>query len=103
MMTGAGSRKPAADVSSPERAGMWTTLDASTDGDLDVVVHEDPGTQALHAWDLLVDRAPGTDVTQLSTWAGLRGRVGFTPLYMLVYRRGALVGGAQILTRRVPV
>jgi hypothetical protein len=82
---------------------MWTTLDASTDGDLDVVVHEDPGPQALHAWDLLVDRAPGTDVTQLSTWAGLRGRVGFTPLYVLVYRRGALVGGAQILTRRVPV
>ncbi|MGH3788607.1 MAG: lipid II:glycine glycyltransferase FemX [Pseudonocardiaceae bacterium] len=82
---------------------MWTTLDVSACDDIDVVMHEDPGAQALHAWDLLVDRAPGTDVTQLSTWAGLRGRVGFTPLYVLAYRRGELVGGAQILTRRVPV
>ena len=82
---------------------MWTTLDVSPGGDVDVVVREDPGAEALHAWDLLVDRTPGTDVTQLSVWAGLRGRVGFTPLYLLVYHAGELVGGAQILTRRVPV
>jgi lipid II:glycine glycyltransferase (peptidoglycan interpeptide bridge formation enzyme) len=50
-----------------------------------------------------VDRTPGTDVTQLSTWAGLRARVGFSPLYLLAYRGAELVGGAQILTRRVPV
>jgi lipid II:glycine glycyltransferase (peptidoglycan interpeptide bridge formation enzyme) len=68
-----------------------------------VVAREDPGPDALHAWDLLVDRTPGTDVTQLSVWAGLRGRVGFTPLYLLAYRAGELVGGAQILIRRVPV
>jgi lipid II:glycine glycyltransferase (peptidoglycan interpeptide bridge formation enzyme) len=82
---------------------MWTTLDVSPGGDVDVVAREDPGPEALQAWDLLVDRTPGTDVTQLSTWAGLRGRVGFSPLYLLAYRRGLLVGGAQILTRRVPV
>jgi lipid II:glycine glycyltransferase (peptidoglycan interpeptide bridge formation enzyme) len=82
---------------------MWTTLDVSPDGDVDVVAREDPGAAALKAWDLLVDRTPGTDVTQLSVWAGLRGRVGFTPLYVLAYRGGDLVGGAQILTRRVPV
>ncbi len=72
-------------------------------GDLQVIAREDPGPEALHAWDLLVDRTPGTDVTQLSVWAGLRGRVGFTPLYLLAYQGGELVGGAQILTRRFPV
>jgi Acetyltransferase (GNAT) domain len=85
------------------RAGVWTTPDVSPGGDVDVVVRENPGVEALHAWDLLVDRTPGTDVTQLSVWAGLRGRVGFTPLYLLAYLAGELVGGAQILTRRVPV
>jgi lipid II:glycine glycyltransferase (peptidoglycan interpeptide bridge formation enzyme) len=50
-----------------------------------------------------VDRTPGTDVTQLSIWAGLRARVGFRPLYLLAYRGTELVGGAQILTRRMPV
>jgi lipid II:glycine glycyltransferase (peptidoglycan interpeptide bridge formation enzyme) len=82
---------------------MWMTHDVRPSGDVEVVAREDPGAEALHSWDLLVDRAPGTDVTQLSVWAGLRGRVGFTPLYLLAYRGGELVGGAQILTRRVPV
>ncbi len=82
---------------------MWTTPDVSPSGDVEVVAREDPGAEALRAWDLLVDRAPGTDVTQFSVWAGLRGRVGFTPLYLLAYRAGELVGGAQILTRRVPL
>ncbi|MGB8960883.1 MAG: GNAT family N-acetyltransferase [Pseudonocardiaceae bacterium] len=86
-----------------DRAGMWMTHDDHCGGDVEVEVREDPGAEALHAWDLLVDRAPGTDVTQLSVWAGLRGRVGFTPLYLLAYHDGELVGGAQILTRRVPV
>ncbi len=67
------------------------------------MAREDPGPEVLRAWDLLVDRTPGTDVTQLSVWAGLRGRVGFTPLYLLAYYGPDLVGGAQILTRRVPV
>jgi len=82
---------------------MGTNHDVSPGGLVDVVAREDPGPDALRAWDLLVDRAPGTDVTQLSVWAGLRGRVGFTPLYLLAYRGGELVGGAQILTRRVPL
>ena len=82
---------------------MWTSHDVSPGGNVDVGAREDPGPDALRAWDLLVDRTPGTDVTQLSVWAGLRGRVGFTPLYLLAYRSGELVGGAQILTRRVPV
>jgi lipid II:glycine glycyltransferase (peptidoglycan interpeptide bridge formation enzyme) len=82
---------------------MGTTLGESSGGDLRLVAAHDPGHEALHAWDLLVDRAPGTDVTQFSVWAGLRGRVGFAPLYLLAYHRGELVGGAQILTRKLPV
>ena len=68
-----------------------------------VVAREEPGPEALHAWDLLVDRTSGTDVTQFSVWGELRSRVGFTPLYLLAYQAGELVGGAQILTRRFPV
>jgi lipid II:glycine glycyltransferase (peptidoglycan interpeptide bridge formation enzyme) len=82
---------------------MGTTLDANRDRAVQVIAREDPGPEALHAWDLLVDRTPCTDVTQFSVWARLRGRVGFTPLYLLAYQAGELVGGAQILTRRFPV
>ena len=85
------------------QGGGWTALDVSLGGNVEVMVCEVPGLEVLQAWDLLVDRTPGTDVTQLSVWAGLRGRVGFSPLYVLAYRGAELVGGAQILTRRVPV
>jgi lipid II:glycine glycyltransferase (peptidoglycan interpeptide bridge formation enzyme) len=82
---------------------MGTTRDASSDRKVRVIAREDPGPEVLCAWDQLVDRTPGTDVTQFSVWAHLRGRVGFTPLYLLAYQAGELVGGAQILTRRFPV
>ncbi|MGH3694995.1 MAG: lipid II:glycine glycyltransferase FemX [Pseudonocardiaceae bacterium] len=82
---------------------MGTTRNGGIDRSVQVVAREDPGAEALHAWDQLVDRTPGTDVTQLSVWVGLRGRVGFTPLYLLAYQADELVGGAQILTRRFPV
>lgn len=61
----------------------------------------DPGQAALADWDRIVCRAPGTDVTQLSAWARLRGRVGYSPEYVLAYQDGILVGGAQILRRRL--
>lgn len=83
--------------------GRWTALDVGPSGGIEVTARENPGPEALRAWDLLVDRTPGTDVTQLSTWADLRARVGFSPLYLLAYRGAELVGGAQILTRRMPV
>jgi lipid II:glycine glycyltransferase (peptidoglycan interpeptide bridge formation enzyme) len=89
-------------VTAPHQGGRWTALEISPSGPLEVVAREDPGSEVLRAWDLLVNRAPGTDVTQLSVWAGLRARVGFSPLYLLAYRDGELVGGAQILTRMVP-
>ena len=98
MMVGGGTA-----VLPRHQGGRWTALDVSPGEDVKVMAREDPGPDVLRAWDLLVDRAPGTDVTQLSVWAGLRGRVGFSPLYLLAYRGAELVGGAQILTRRVPV
>jgi hypothetical protein len=55
------------------------------------------------AWDELVDRTAGTDVTQLSAWGRLRRRQGFAPLHLLATGDGDLVGGAQILVRRLPV
>ncbi|MGH3897687.1 MAG: lipid II:glycine glycyltransferase FemX [Pseudonocardiaceae bacterium] len=63
----------------------------------------DPGPDTLHDWDRLVDSTPGSDVTQLTAWAHLRGRVGYAPLYLLAFQTGELVGGAQIMHRRVPV
>jgi lipid II:glycine glycyltransferase (peptidoglycan interpeptide bridge formation enzyme) len=81
---------------------MGSSHAADSDRKVQVVASEEPGPEALHAWDLLVDRTPGTDVTQFSVWGGLRSRVGFTPLYLLAYQAGELVGGAQILTRRFP-
>jgi hypothetical protein len=82
---------------------MGSSHAPSSDRKVQVIASEEPGPEALHAWDLLVDRTPGTDVTQFSVWGGLRSRVGFTPLYLLAYQAGELVGGAQILTRRFPV
>ncbi|MCA1676422.1 MAG: GNAT family N-acetyltransferase, partial [Actinobacteria bacterium] len=62
-----------------------------------------PAPEVLSTWDALVEGTPGTDVTQLSTWALLREMVGFTPLYVLAYRATELVGGALIMSRRVPL
>jgi lipid II:glycine glycyltransferase (peptidoglycan interpeptide bridge formation enzyme) len=68
-----------------------------------IVVSPDPDLNVLRAWDRLVDGTPGSDVTQLTAWARLRGRVGYAPLYLLAFQAGQLVGGAQILHRAVPV
>jgi lipid II:glycine glycyltransferase (peptidoglycan interpeptide bridge formation enzyme) len=62
---------------------------------------QDPGPTALAEWDRIVRTTPGTDVTQLSAWARLRGQAGYTPEYLLAYQRGRLVGGALILSRRL--
>ncbi len=64
-------------------------------------VHTDE--QSLAAWDRLVDGTPYSDVAQLASWGELRRRVGFEPLHVLAYRDEHLVGGAQLLCRRVPV
>jgi hypothetical protein len=68
-----------------------------------VTVSADPGVAALQAWDDLAQRTPGTDVTQLSAWARVRALYCYTPLYVMAHRTGELVGGAQILVRRLPL
>ena len=62
----------------------------------------DPGIAELAAWDRLVAGTPGTDVTQLSVWARVRAHAGFAPSYLFVRQRGELIGGVQVLHRRLP-
>ena len=68
-----------------------------------VVVGDNPVLETLAQWDAMVTATPQADVSQLSTWARLRGTVGYQPLYVLVWRGTDLVAGAQILRRRFPV
>jgi hypothetical protein len=71
-------------------------------GAVTVQLDADPGPAELAAWDRLVAATPGTDVTQLSVWARVRAHAGFSATYLLARRDGNLVGGAQVLLRRVP-
>jgi lipid II:glycine glycyltransferase (peptidoglycan interpeptide bridge formation enzyme) len=89
------------------RLGGWGGLDG-VGGNLGrnavaVTVRLRPDTEELSAWDRLVNRTPGTDVTQFSGWARLRRQVGFASLYLLAHQAGELVGGAQLMTRHIPV
>jgi hypothetical protein len=68
-----------------------------------VTVSTTPARDVLDVWDALVERTPGTDVTQLSAWARVRASAGFSSLHVLAHRGASLVGGAQLLCRRVPV
>jgi len=54
-------------------------------------------------WSRLVATSIGGDVAQLPEWARLRGTVGFGARYVLVHADGALLGGAQVLERRLPL
>lgn len=67
-----------------------------------VVLSPTPGSELLAVWDRLVDAAPGSDVAQLSSWARFREAYGYQPLYLFVFESDTLLGGAQILHRRVP-
>ncbi|MDT0352606.1 lipid II:glycine glycyltransferase FemX [Pseudonocardia charpentierae] len=62
-----------------------------------------PSRDVLDVWDALVERTPGTDVTQLSAWARVRASAGFSSLHVLAHRGERLVAGAQLLYRSVPV
>ena len=65
-------------------------------------VDDDPGAAELARWDRLVEGTPCADVTQLSVWARVRARAGFTPTYLFARKDGDLVGGVQVLHRRLP-
>ena len=62
-----------------------------------------PGSAELRAWDELVEGTPYSDVSQLSAWARVRGTAGFSSAYVFAHRGSTLVGGALVLTRRLPV
>jgi hypothetical protein len=66
-------------------------------------IYTSTGQVVPEEWDALVERTPGTDVTQLSAWARVRASAGFSSLYVHAHRDGKLVGGAQLLYRRLPV
>lgn len=80
-----------------------TLVSRSVAGPVTVVVCGDPDPEVLAQWDAMVVGTPQADVTQVSVWARLRATVGYTPLYVLVWRGNSLVAGAQILCRRFPV
>jgi lipid II:glycine glycyltransferase (peptidoglycan interpeptide bridge formation enzyme) len=93
-----------------QRQRYWDVVDAllnsefprRTDG-FDVALTRQPEPSTLRRWDALVRDTSDSDVTQLSTWAKVRRAAGFEPLYMLVREGPELVGGALILTRRLPL
>lgn len=59
----------------------------------------DPGL--VDEWDRCVIDHPGADVTQHVGWGRLRSSVGFEPSFLLAFRDSRLVGGAQLLRKRV--
>ena len=50
-----------------------------SDGSVSVFVFKRPDVDILRTWDGLVERTPGTDVTQLSAWAHVRAMWNFSP------------------------
>lgn len=60
-----------------------------------------PDPPALAEWDRLVESTDGGDVVQLPVWAQVRRQAGFRPAYVLARDAGRIVGGAQVLLRRV--
>jgi lipid II:glycine glycyltransferase (peptidoglycan interpeptide bridge formation enzyme) len=90
-------------VASPLRPTLPTYL--SPTGPLTVAVTDRPAPSALADWSRLVSGSTGGDVAQLPEWARLRGTVGFRARYVLVHGGpgGALLGGAQVLERPLPM
>ncbi|UOY00199.1 lipid II:glycine glycyltransferase FemX [Blastococcus sp. PRF04-17] len=68
-----------------------------------LTVGGDPGGTRLEAWDRLVRSCPTADVAQLSAWARVRSQAGYRARYVLVEESGEVVGGAQVLVRRLPL
>ena len=66
---------------------------------LDVSVRRHAGADA--GWDEFVERAPGGHHVQTTRWAEVKRTVGWGAVRVEVRRRGELVGGLQMLLRRV--
>jgi len=72
-------------------------------GAVSVDLCELPSDSVLGAWDHLVAGAKDSDITQLSGWAAVRRTAGYEPMYVFACQSGVLVGGAQVLVRRIPL
>jgi lipid II:glycine glycyltransferase (peptidoglycan interpeptide bridge formation enzyme) len=59
------------------------------------------GPDDLGAWDAFVASTPGGEITQTTPWARVRGRLGFEARTLLLRDSDHLIGGVQILLRRV--
>jgi lipid II:glycine glycyltransferase (peptidoglycan interpeptide bridge formation enzyme) len=66
-----------------------------------VRIESRPDAADLRSWDRLVARTPGTDVAQLSSWAGIRRRAGYEATYLMARTGAEIVGGAVVLHRRL--
>lgn len=77
--------------------------DSQDDRSLSVDVSPSPDASTLALWDELVQNLPGSDVAQLSVWAEVRRAADFEPLYLFARRDSELLGGALIMTRRLPL
>jgi lipid II:glycine glycyltransferase (peptidoglycan interpeptide bridge formation enzyme) len=75
---------------------------APGEGAVSTVFVESPTAARLREWDRVVRSVPLADVVQLSAWARLRARAGYRPTYVFAVHGDRLVGGAQILERRIP-
>ena len=62
-----------------------------------------PTAQEADRWDEFVQSVEDSDVTQLSCWARVRAGVGYRSSYLLATGNEGIIGGAQILQRRVPL
>ncbi len=76
-------------------------LAPSTTDSLSVTVSADPSETTLGDWDDLVRSCPLADVAQLSAWTRVRKLAGYDRIYVFVFDRGRLVGGAQTMVRRI--
>lgn len=68
-----------------------------------VIELRSPSGDELSEWDDLVGRLDGGDTVQKSGWAELRSAAGFDARYLLPRSGDRMVGGAQVLVRRVPL
>ncbi len=80
-------------VAAPEPSTVRVSVVSPADADAD----------ALRAWDDFVRGHPAADVAQLSGWARVRAAAGMSALLVLAHRDDRLLGGAQVLMRRVPL
>ena len=68
-----------------------------------VRVASEVGIDELAEWDEFVSSVALSDVAQLSAWGAVRAKAGFDALHVFAHRSETLVGGAQVIVRRIPL